>query len=216
MSANPAPHFVILLAGAVTATPRLRAQIAGARVIAADGGIAHAAPLGLVPELWVGDFDSATQADLDAFGDVPRQAHSSDKAATDGAIAVAEALTRGAQSLTLVGAFGGRMDHSFALMTQAIALTHQGIPTQITSGDEEGVPLVPSPQSFDYPTDTLFSVLAFSKLRGLTLVGARWPLDAITMEFGDTLTISNEVDGKLTASLNEGMALLVARLGDEA
>ncbi len=39
-------------------TPRLERQIAGSRVIAADAGIGHARLLDIVPELWVGDFDS--------------------------------------------------------------------------------------------------------------------------------------------------------------
>lgn len=40
--------FVILLGGDLTVTPRLAAQVAGARAIAADSGIRHAAALGVV------------------------------------------------------------------------------------------------------------------------------------------------------------------------
>ena len=50
--------FAILLGGDVTPTPRLTRQLEGARVISADGGMMHAEALNLVPELWVGDFDS--------------------------------------------------------------------------------------------------------------------------------------------------------------
>ena len=51
--------FAILLGGDLTVTPRLKSQIRGARVIAADSGMMHAAALHIMPELWVGDFDSA-------------------------------------------------------------------------------------------------------------------------------------------------------------
>ena len=57
---------------------------------------------------------------------------------------------------------------------------------------------------------TLFSVLGFSDLTGLSVIGARWPLDRITMAFGSSLTISNEVAGDLTVAIGTGRALLVA------
>lgn len=46
--------FVILLGGDLVVTERLKRQIAGARVLAADGGIRHAEALGVEPELWLG------------------------------------------------------------------------------------------------------------------------------------------------------------------
>ena len=52
MPVSTDPKFVVLLGGALTVTPRLRADVAGARVIAADGGMRHAESLGALPELW--------------------------------------------------------------------------------------------------------------------------------------------------------------------
>ena len=65
--------FAILLGGSLTVTPRLRQQIKGSRVIAADSGMMHAAALQLVPELWVGDFDSAGSELTIQYRDVPRE-----------------------------------------------------------------------------------------------------------------------------------------------
>lgn len=204
--------FTILLAGPVTITQRLRAQAKGTRVIAADGGIHHAEALGLTPELWVGDFDSAVPQDGRRFPSMERQGYPADKNATDGALAVDEARRRGATRLILVGAFGGRTDHTFALLAHACALAKTGLDVLLSSGTEEGTPLSPSQQAFDYVDGTQFSVLAFTDLEGLTLSGARWPLDAITMPFGNTRIISNEVAGTLMADVQEGTALLIAML----
>lgn len=204
--------FTILLAGPVSITQRLRAQTEGTRVIAADGGIHHARALSLTPELWVGDFDSAVPQDGSDFPAMERQAYPTDKNATDGALAIDEALKRGAKRLILVGAFGGRTDHTFALLAHGCALANKGLDVLLSSGTEEGLPLSATPSTFDYADGTQFSVLAFTDLEGLTLTGARWPLDAITMPFGDTLTISNEVAGTLRADLKNGTALLVASL----
>ena len=80
--------FVILLGGDLVATPRLAAQCAGARVIAADSGIRYAGIAGMMPELWVGDFDSATEEDFRQHAAVPRRTFPAAKDNTDGELAV--------------------------------------------------------------------------------------------------------------------------------
>src|SRR5690606_35841391 len=204
-------RFAILLGGAVTRTPELEAEIAGARVIAADSGMRHAGLLGVVPELWLGDFDSVSNRLLQANPEVPRQVFPTDKDKTDGELAVDAALERGAASLALVGAFGGsRQDHVLLHLTQAIRLAEQGIPTVLTSGDQVGQALAcGQTQAFDYPDGTLFSVLPFSDLAGLSVAGAKWPLNAVEVPFGSSLTMSNVVEGQLTITLKQGRALLL-------
>ena len=203
--------FAILLGGDVQRTPRLDAALAGARVIAADSGIRHADLLGLVPELWIGDFDSVGDAERVRFAAVEKDVHPADKDHTDGELAAAAAIARGATSLIMVGAFGGpRADHAFLHMTAAIGLAERGITMLLTSGGEEGIPLMPGAARFDYADGTLFSVLAFSPLSGLTVAGAKWPLDDVEIAFGSSLTLSNEVRGGLSISLRRGRALLLA------
>ncbi len=204
--------FVILLGGDLVRTPRLAGALSGARVIAADLGIRHATELGLTPELWIGDFDSLGGIDVEPHADVPREVYPPEKDSTDGELAADAALRRGATSLVLAGAFGGpRADHAFLHMTAAIRLSEGGIPVLLTSGLEEGVPLMPGRSDFDYADGTLFSILPFSPLTGLTVSGAKWPLDDVEIVFGSSLTMSNEVRGRLSVSLREGRALLLAR-----
>jgi thiamine pyrophosphokinase len=205
--------FTLLLGGELTRTPRLDAQTAGSRVIAADAGILHAAPLGLAPELWVGDFDSVPAELRDAFPEVERRVFPADKDQTDGEIAIDAALALGARSLVLAGAFGGpRADHAFLHLTAAMRLAEAGLDVLLTSGLQEGVPLRPGRAAFDYADGTPFSIIAFTALSGLSLAGARWPLAAIDLPFGSSLTISNAVSGRLTAALGHGRAMLIAHL----
>ncbi|TGV69350.1 thiamine diphosphokinase, partial [Mesorhizobium sp. M00.F.Ca.ET.149.01.1.1] len=76
--------FTILLGGELIRTPRLERQIEGSRVIAADAGIGHARLLGLLPELWVGDFDSVPANLPKDLAAVPRKVFPAEKDMTDG------------------------------------------------------------------------------------------------------------------------------------
>jgi thiamine pyrophosphokinase len=204
--------FTILLGGELRLTDRLRTSISGSRFIAADGGMRHAAALGVTPELWVGDFDS-TSPDLDgAFPGVPKQPYPAAKAATDGEIAVVEAISRGAKRLILAGALGGpRSDHALQHLLYAVSLAERGFDMLLTSGDEEAVPLLGGEIEVDLPPGSLFSVPGFSELKGLFIHNARYPLADFHLPFGSSRTISNVAEGPVRFSLASGRAIVLAR-----
>lgn len=204
-------RFLILLGGELVRTPRLDRQAEGARVIAADGGIRHTKALGVVPELWSGDFDSVPEGLAETWLNVPRETFPAEKDKTDGELAVEAAVARGASSLVLAGAFGGpRADHAFLHLALAIKLAEQGFQTIVTDGRQEGRPLLTGSASFDYAPGTLFSISAFSDLVGLSVSGAHWPLDRVAVPFGSSLTLSNAVTRDLRVDLDEGRAMLIA------
>lgn len=202
--------FVILLDGDLHPNERLRQQCAQRRVIAADGGIRHAAALKLEPELWLGDFDSVSAEDADRYRSVPQIAFPADKDQTDGEIAVAAARERGATDLLLAGAFGGpRADHALLHHLQAVQLAKEGLEVFLSDGRQEGYPLLPGRHAFDIPVGTRFSIVGFSRLAGLTISGAMWPLDKAAVPFASSLTLSNFSTGTVKIELNEGKAILV-------
>lgn len=204
--------FVVLLGGALTATPRLAADVAGARFIAADGGMRHAASLGVAPDVWVGDFDSTPPALLAAWPHVERQPYPTAKNETDGAIAVSAAVERGAKSIVLAGALGGeRSDHALMHLLHAVSLAEEGFAIKLTSGEEEAWPLLPGTREIDLPKDSLFSVLGLSPLAGLFLSNVRYPLNDFSLPFGSSRTISNVAEGPIHLSLASGRAVLIAR-----
>jgi len=204
--------FTILLGGRLAVSDRLTAMLSGSRVIAADSGMRHAAELSLTPELWVGDFDSTSEALAGQWPSVPRQPYPAQKAETDGEIAVGEAITRGADRLILVGALGGeRSDHALMHFLQALRLAQAGHANVLTSGDEEAYPLLPGGMVLDLPPGSLFSVLGFSPLEGLSIENARYPLDGFSLPFGSSRTISNVANGPVSLSLKSGAAMVLAR-----
>jgi len=203
-------RFVILLGGALALTPRLHRQVSGARAIAADSGMTHADALGLDVELWVGDFDSTSDELAARHAGIERQAHPCAKDATDGELAVAEALRRGAKEIVLVGAFGGQTDHLLGHAGMALRLALDGHRTFLTSGREEAYPVLPGTRTVGLPEMTRFSIIPFADLSGLDLENVRWPLVARDVPLGSTLTLSNIALGPVTIGLKSGYGIAVA------
>lgn len=206
----PMNTCVILLGGDITVTDRLREQCRGALVLAADSGIRHADPLGLNVDLWLGDFDSTTPALSRRYRDVPRQTFPREKDKTDGELAIDTAIERGATRLVLVGAFGGeRTDHALLHGFQALALARRGLDVVMTSGAEEAVPLLPGTRTFRLPPHTLFSLIGFGDMGGVTITGARWPLQDRHVPTGSSLTLSNIALGPVSVTLTSGEGLFI-------
>ncbi|HBQ32902.1 MAG TPA: thiamine diphosphokinase [Ochrobactrum anthropi] len=208
--------FVILLGGDLVVTYRLKRQIAGARILAADSGIRHAAALGVEPELWLGDFDSASAELRVQYGHVPQKRFPAAKDMTDGELAFEEAYMRGADRVILCGAFGGqRTDHTLLHLTMATAQAAKGRNVLLSSGSEEAWPLPPGDYVYDFPDGTPFSVINFSTIEGLSITNAEWPLDNVTLPFGSSWTVSNVVRGTLRVTASSGLAILIANLAME-
>lgn len=203
-------RFAILLGGGLTVTPRLRRQIEGTRVIAADRGMIHAAVLGLSPELWVGDFDSAGSELAVQYKHVARHTHPADKTATDGGLAIAAALERGASDFVLVGGFGGQSDHMLGHFGQILHLAGAGIGAFISSGDEEAYPLIIGSFALDLPEQSRLSIIPYTDLTGLDIEGVKWPLTRRDVRLGSTLTLSNVAHGPVRIGLRTGHGIVIA------
>jgi thiamine pyrophosphokinase len=203
-------RFCVLVGGHLRRTPRILRQVADARVIAADNGMAHAEPLGLAPELWVGDFDSAPPGLMARYGNVEREVHPTAKDASDSELAIDAAVRRGAHDIVLVGGFGGQSDHALSHVILAVKLAREGLSAMVTSGDEEAYPLIPGRHLLDLPVGSRVSLIALSDLGGLSLSGVQWPLDKRHVLFGSTLTLSNVVTGACQVTLETCYGVIIA------
>ena len=113
------------------------------RVVCADGGARHLRRLGRLPDLLVGDLDSAQPDDVAWMTRQGVELHQYPvaKDATDSELAVLAALEfldkqsdRAAQELVLLGAFGSRPDHVLANQLLAADLAGQGWRLVLTDG----------------------------------------------------------------------------------
>jgi thiamine pyrophosphokinase len=205
--------YVVLLGGDVTPTLRLKSQIAGARIIAADSGMRHASVLALEPELWVGDFDSTSTALRDQWSRISQERFPVAKDKTDGELAIDAAIQRGATEIILVGAFGGQFDHTLAHATLLVSLAKRNIKSLATSGAEEAWPLLNSLSLWQIPKSTRISVVGLSEMKALSIIGVRWPLHRRDVPLGSTLTLSNESNGDIAITLEQGVGLVLLYVG---
>src|SRR5690606_28887315 len=138
-----------------------------------------------------------------------------EKDRTDGELAVEIARSRGATDLLLAGAFGGpRADHALLLAVQAVRLAKEGLNVILCDGRQEGQPLLAGEYWPDLAEGTLFSLIGFTELKGLTVTGARWPLHERDVPLGSSLTLSNSAQGEVRIALRSGKALLIANYSD--
>ena len=175
-------------------------------VICADGGILRAREAGFAPDFYVGDSDSGGSAQgLEALL-LPAQ-----KDLTDMQAACRAAIDRGAVHLILTACTGCRQDHHLANLQLLETLCREGIDARILDPWNEirciGPGHYPVPKSgYRY-----FSLIPITPtLEGLTITGAKYPLENAVARRGDSLTVSNEVTcANAAITLNRGTAWLI-------
>ena len=203
---------LILAAGDMRLHSRLQHFRPGL-VICADGGLRHAATLGVTPDLLVGDLDSVSSRTLADWPDVPVEKHPSAKGSTDLELATAAAIARGASTLLLVGTSGSRRDQELAALMHAVSLRRSGVRVQLDDGLTRAWPLIAG-ESLDLglAANSTFSVVALSDDCRISIGGAAWALAHDVLPFGSGLGISNlATDGPgPTVTLHSGLAVVFA------
>ena len=109
-------------------------------VIAVDGGFASLEAAGCVPDLALGDFDSLGFVPED----VPVKLFPAEKDASDMELALEEALTRGAGTVEVYGALGGRLDHTLANLLLLASFAERGLDVMAV-GERERIALLVGP-----------------------------------------------------------------------
>lgn len=106
-------------------------------VIACDCGLRHCQPLGTVPDLIVGDFDSFSRPDPGILTDAEIIQLPVEKDDTDTMYAVKEASARGFEDFLLTGMTGRRLDHTLGNVYMLIRLHELGLNAMIADDYSE-------------------------------------------------------------------------------
>lgn len=195
-------------------------------VLCADGGLKVAAALGLQGDILIGDYDSgplpteeekAFAKDLLVLPTV--------KDMTDTEAALDYAAEHGYEDLWVYGGLGGRLDHTLGNLGLLRKYAEDPRIKRLTIEDgynrvrllTPGTVRVPAPGTAlpgDAPNRfSYFGLIAYGgAVKGLTITGAKYPLQEASLTPDTTLGVSNEVEKDAPfaeISHKEGFLLLV-------
>ncbi|MEL6689704.1 MAG: thiamine diphosphokinase [Pseudomonadota bacterium] len=179
------PERPVTLVGGGDASPSLlkTALSHAPRLVAADGGAAHALEAGVMPEAVVGDFDSL--GGLDLPGAIKH--HMPDQNQTDfqKCLSIVDAPL-----IIGVGFLGGRLDHQLAALT---TLLQEPRPVVLLKPGELAF-LSPRDLTLDLPEGMAIGLYPLLEAL-LTSRGLRYPLSAARVAPDGLISTSNHVEG---------------------
>lgn len=182
-------------------------------IIAADGGLKHCSRKGIVPQLVIGDMDSADPHELAVMEKkgVEVKRFPARKDETDLWLAVRAALDRKVDEIIIIGALGGRWDMTFSNVLLLTSPELNKLETRILDGNQELFVLQggQAARLFGDKGDLLSLMPLTAMVRGLTLTGFEYPLDNETLELGTTRGISNVfLEDVCSINLDQGKLLV--------
>jgi len=169
---------------------------------------------GIQPVKAFGDFDSISQAERRFIEsrNTDISVYPSEKDQTDLEIAIDWVLKKEPERCWILGATGGRLDHS--LMNIQLLVKGIGVKTELILIDEQNIVTILPPGVYDIPEARSYPYVSFialsPKVTGLTLKGFKYPLSEAQLTWGSSLCISNELNfSQGTVEFIEGFLILI-------
>lgn len=194
------------------------------KVFAVDQGLRYVQELCIWPDYIVGDFDTAGEKLLDDYKAVIDRGegfsivekYSPVKDASDTELAFLKALEEGADSITVLGGTGSRMDHVLANIGLLLQAARKGVPAYLVDETNRIRLLVAQVEACcrirrDAQLGTYLSLLpCFGIARGVSCKGVAYPFENLDLFPGRSLTISNEItEEEAVLSFESGQLLVI-------
>ena len=192
---------------------RLLSVLDGAdTIIAADGGANWLAIQGRLPDVLVGDMDSVSPQVMEALrgGRCRLVRHPAHKNETDLELALLEAVALGAGRITILGALGGRIDHTLANILLLAMPQLVGVATVIYDGHSYLRILRRAGEVRGEVGDIVSLIPVGGDAVGVVTQGLEYPLRDETLRFGLARGVSNVLlEPTAQISLRGGILLVV-------
>jgi thiamine pyrophosphokinase len=204
---------IIILNGVTKLLPNIASFVDQQdKIFCVDGGTNYAHQLGLLPDFIIGDLDSIDSMVLQYYESmgVNIKKYPRDKEASDLELAIQEALTHEPSELWCFCAWGGRPDHALTNINVFGHYAAKGVKISIFDNSWLAQYVTKDcPARFSGQIqDTLSLIPLTSTVTGAELTGTRWPLHNATLEWGKSLTLSNEfAQSDVTIAVSEGLLI---------
>lgn len=186
---------------------RIKKYISDCFAVYCDSGLKHQEALELRPDLIVGDFDSYKNPCTDIETIVlPCQ-----KDDTDTFFAVKEAVKRGFDEFLIIGAVGGRLDHTLGNLSMLLYLYENGKKAEIID-DYSVIKIIGSEPEYITDDYLYFSLNTISgDAKGVNIENAKYPLKNAVIKSSSAICVSNEVIKNKTSKvyIYKGIMLLI-------
>lgn len=172
-----------------------------------DSGLKHQEKLGVTPNLIIGDFDSYEKPQVE----IETIVLPCEKDDTDTVFAVKEAVNRGFDDFLLIGAVGGRLDHTLFNVSILLKLYSIG-KTAVIIDDYSDMQIVGRKTAFVDDSYAFFSLVNITgNAKGITVRNAKYPLKNAEITCDYQYGVSNEpLKGKIAEiTVKDGELLLI-------
>jgi thiamine pyrophosphokinase len=184
--------------------------------VGVDRGVYTLLEKGIKPSIALGDFDSVTEEEFQIIEKKVDQIFrfSPEKDETDMELALSWALKKIPEKIRVFGATGGRLDHMFGNIQLLIQNNKNKNDVEIEIIDRQNIIFLKSPGTYTLQKITDKKYISFipisAEVKGLTLIGFKYPLTECHISLGSTLCISNEllIDNG-TFSFSEGILMII-------
>ena len=212
---------VIFANGDLTDIEAARALLQpGDYLIAADGGANHLLRMGILPEIVIGDLDSIDEEKMYELtaAEVGIEQYPEDKDENDFELALRYALELGPSAILIVGALGGRLDHTLANLSLLTDPAFSALDIRLDDGVEEVFFCRASASNGGQAevrgrSGDIVSLIPWNgPVEGVKTEGLQWPLYRETLYPHKSRGISNMMlTDKASVVIQSGLLLIVHR-----
>lgn len=157
-------------------------------IVCADSGYKKCIEAGFEPNLIIGDFDSSIKPDVNC--ELIELNFRKDD--TDTFSCIKEVIKRGYNDIVILGGIGSRIDHTYSNILSVVYCFDRNIKCMLIN-NKNCITVVSGETVIKKGEYKYFSLFAlFEKCEGLSIIGAEYDLDSVTIDPAEQMTQSNE------------------------